>query len=84
MSYISLFQTKAWFFWQLRYMKFLVVSTAVHKAVIPEVLSSFTTLMAEFVGQAGHKALEMGILQSPPYFLIRVAVKRIQVHPQRA
>lgn len=54
---------------------------AVYKAIIPEVLSSFTTLMAELVGQARHKALQMGILQSPPYFLIRVAVKRIKVHP---
>lgn len=56
--------------------------TWLYRAVIPEVLSSFTTFMAEFVGQAGHKALEMGILQSPPHFLISVAVKRIQVHPQ--
>lgn len=40
----------------------LLVCMAVYKAVLPEVLSSFTTLIVEFVGQAGYKVLEMGEL----------------------
>lgn len=59
------------------------ICLAVHKAVLPEVLSSFTALVVEFVRQAGYKVLEMGELQSPPYLIITVAVKRIEVHPQR-
>lgn len=35
---------------------------AVYKAVLPQILSSFTTLMIEFVGQAGYKVLQMGEL----------------------
>lgn len=35
---------------------------AVYKADIPEVLSPFTTLIAELVRKARHKTLEMGVL----------------------
>lgn len=52
--------------------------------VLPKVLSSLTALVGQFVGQTRHKVLQVRKLQSLPHVVISVAVKRIQVHPQRA
>ena len=48
----------------------------------PEVLSSFTTLMLQFLRQFRHEAAEMSEFQSFPQIFFWTGVKRVEVHPQ--
>ena len=40
--------------------------------------------MLEFVWQTRDKVLQMGEFQRSPHLLIRVSIKRVQVHAERA
>lgn len=50
----------------------------------PEVLTTLSTLMIQFIRKGWHKVLQVSQFQRPPNVFIRVLVKRIKIHSQRA
>lgn len=51
---------------------------------IPEVLTTFSTLMIKFIRKGRYKVFQVSQFQRPPNVFIRMLVKRIKIHTQRA
>ena len=50
--------------------------------ILPEVFSTFGTLMLQSRGQPRDKILQVGVFQGPPDFFVSVLTERVQVHTQ--